>query len=457
MKKEQVVFFTGFPEAANEGVGDYTRNQARELETLGYEVLVLDNAQWDLTSENSLQKQLDALNPDHKQQIIHVQYPGLGERDRQLLDQIESLDLQASQKLVFTFHQFSLMKGGINPGTVEYPGFCMSYKNDTLPVLRKADQIVFTTDAEQQSAVEFAGAHGIDLRQKSSVIPVPSNIPLPACVPERSSHIGSFARFRAHRRGLEQLIEMAEDIRGRTLPPDAPQRQASRSEYEPGLAAYDERQQNHTIHLIGDIVETRGDEQDRGLKFVKNDIVRKIYNLTPAQLDALERIDNKQDLVKFLQGKSKRLNVELHLGESAERVGELISEMGYMVTLVKGGVTGKNGSVIPGMQMGRVTLATEGEDTPAYYRNGSIVLVEDWGDALRQINHMEREGTSIRTEKNPHALTRDEIGGRAEAATANFIPRNVAIQHEQLYESLFAKAQAIDTEIAAQAVRGRGR
>jgi len=164
------------------GIGDYTCQLAKALSGQGLDVEVVKRRNWSIGQTAGIIGSIKALGPD----IVHIQYPTAG-FGWHLTPHILSLLMPA----VITLHEVTeahiLRKLSLYPFTL------------------RSRQVIFTTPYER----EFALKRAPWIADRSSVIPIGSNITIgPANRSRALSEIVYFGLFRPNK-GIEQVLSLA--------------------------------------------------------------------------------------------------------------------------------------------------------------------------------------------------------------------------------------------------------
>lgn len=164
------------------GIGDYTVRLAEALRSEGIDVTFLKQKPWRLRDGRAILKAVDDAGAD----IIHLQYPSIG-YGRVLGPQL----LSCCRPCVVTVHEV----------TQAHP----IRKLSLYGFFGTAKALIFTSRFEQEAAFRLAPW----IEQKSTVIPIGSNIPVTQCRQDAAPNtIGYFGLIRPNK-GLEQVIELA--------------------------------------------------------------------------------------------------------------------------------------------------------------------------------------------------------------------------------------------------------
>jgi glycosyltransferase involved in cell wall biosynthesis len=174
------------PCPANEcGVGDYTAGLAAALNAISVETHLIASGNWKMVAVLDTKKRLQNQNFD----LIHIQYPSAGFGAK-----LGPQALALLRSCVVTIHEAShtqiLRKVALFPFTI------------------RPKHIVFTSDFERQFALSYAPW----ISQRSSVIPIPSNIRASGQNGPRSlSEVVHFGLIMPGK-GLEDVLKLAELI-----------------------------------------------------------------------------------------------------------------------------------------------------------------------------------------------------------------------------------------------------
>lgn len=137
------------------GVGDYTYQVSRHLESLSVETRVFDRDEWNKDGTLGLLRELKKFRAD----FLHIQYPTIGYVRAFIAPIISAAHL--APHVVLTAHEFI----EAHPARKICIGF----------MARKSSTVVFPSDFERQAFLERYPEH----KEKSKVIPIGSNIAPP--------------------------------------------------------------------------------------------------------------------------------------------------------------------------------------------------------------------------------------------------------------------------------------
>ncbi len=164
------------------GVGAYVERLAESLRACGVDADVVGGDTWRAIDATSIKHRVDALQPD----IVHLQYPTLGYGSG-LAPHVLSILRPGVVTLHEVRHTHPLRR-------LSLAAFALS-----------ALHVVFTTEFERRYMIRFAPW----LRERSSVIPVGSNVPAVITRTNlREREVVHFGLIRPEK-GLEQVIELA--------------------------------------------------------------------------------------------------------------------------------------------------------------------------------------------------------------------------------------------------------
>lgn len=177
-----------WPEGVD-GIRDYTTRLSEELAACGVDVVDLTSRRWGFRALATLRDRIACLRPC----VVHVQHPssyGLA-----LAPQVLSL----LHRGVVTFHEAS---GDHLAGSLAR----------VFPFTLRAHHLIFTSPHEQDYVLRRAPW----AKDKSSVIPIASNLPAGKTTKRRINEVVYFGNIRP-RKGIEEVIGLARLIRQEQL------------------------------------------------------------------------------------------------------------------------------------------------------------------------------------------------------------------------------------------------
>jgi len=169
------------------GVGDYTERLMSSLEQRGHSVEVITGGGWGLSDAPAVLKRINACGAD----IVHLQYPTVG-YGRKLGPQLIAL----VERGVVTIHEASQTH--------------VLRRLSLFPLL-SSRHVVFTNFFER----DYVGGFAPWVRERSSIIPIGSNLPVGRLASERRLNEVIYFGLIRPAKGLEQVLDAARILKQR--------------------------------------------------------------------------------------------------------------------------------------------------------------------------------------------------------------------------------------------------
>lgn len=185
----RIVLVTGSYPPEICGVGDYTHQLKLALVDQGLDVAIVTGRDWSLRGSQRLVQSL------RNESIIHIQYPTAG-FGHGIAPQLLSL---ATSSIV-TVHEFAHVR--------------LVRRISVFPFFVRPKHLVFTSLEEMDAARHLAPW----IRDKSSVIPIGSNIPPIQSSRQRGSGRILYFGLISPRKGIESVLDLAALIKAKQLP-----------------------------------------------------------------------------------------------------------------------------------------------------------------------------------------------------------------------------------------------